>query len=113
MGNPGAAVTAAAPSASNLRPCTTEPITNQVRGIFQGMELANIEDNFKVQALEVGPRKRAHEKEHTVIEEKKKKLTAGATAATATEDGRTTLVVERVSAFEHLHRKHREACPAK
>ena len=40
-------------------------------------------------------------------------MSAGATAATATEDGRTTLVVERVSAFEHLHRKHREACPAK
>jgi len=105
--NPGAAATA------NLRPCTTEPITNQVKGIFQGVELANIEDNFEVQALEVGRRKRAHEKEQTVIEEKKKKLTAGATAATATEDGRTTLVVERVSAFEHLHRKHREACPAK
>ena len=75
--NPGAAATAAAPSASNLRPCTTEPITNQVKGIFQGVELAKIEDNFKVQALEVGRRKRAHEKEQTVIEEKKKKLTAG------------------------------------
>ena len=69
--NPGAAATA------NLRPCTTEPITNQVKGIFQGVELENIEDNFKVQALEVGRRKRAHEKEQTVIEEKKKKLTAG------------------------------------